>query len=310
MTLITAQPIALEPWQLNDRAKELRDLALNQSALIARVTNADQNAVAVNAQRELKRVLALFEKSRKAAKEPLLERGRELDRLVATESAELEKEFGRISQVVAEFQVAEQARVREEERLQREELARIERERLAELKRIADEQAAREAEARRIQEEADRKVREAQEAAERLAREATNKKQREAAEAARQEALRKQALAEVERQKAEAIAREQAAAAAKQAAAIEERSAAATYAESRPVQSTRESGQIVKMEWEITVLNPYELAKYHPDCVKIEPLLTPIKAALNEGRTVKGVKAEKKTVSSVRIGKQPLAIDV
>jgi hypothetical protein len=300
-SIIVADKAELPIFAISDTAKELREMALSGSALIAKVTNADQNAAAVNAQRELKRVMALFEKTRKTVKEPLLEAGRQLDRLVAAESLELEKEFGRVSQVLADFQVAEQERVREEERLQRAELERIEREKQAELRRIEAEQRAREEEARKVQAEIDRKAREAQESAERLAREANNAKQRAAAEAARIEAEKQAAAAEVEAAKQRAINEQAAKDAAAAATKVIEAAAAATYSESRPVQSTREQGQVVKVDWDITVTNPYELAKFHPDCVKIEPLMTPIKAALNEGRAVKGIKAEKKTVASVRV---------
>lgn len=308
--LIVSDKQLLPTFQIAPKAEQLRAVALRAAYLIDEVTNADENAVAVRAQIELKRVVSLFEKSRKAMKEPLLEAGRKLDRLAAAESLELEKEYGRLTQAVSEFQLIEQRRVREEERLQQEEIARIEREKQAELARIAAEQAAREAEAKRIQDEADRKVRESREAAEALAAAATNKKQREAAELARQESLKKQALAEVERQKQAAALTEQQAVAKAAAAKIEETAAAATYVESRPVQLTRQAGQLVKTDWEITVTNPWELAKFHPDCVKIEPLLTPIKAALNEGRTVKGISATKKTISHARTGPERAVIEI
>jgi hypothetical protein len=236
----------------------------------------------------LKHIENLFERERKRLKEPLLDAGRQLDRTVAAELVEIEKESGRLQNLTSDFQLAEQRRIREEEELQRRELARIEAEKQAELKRIADEVARKEREAT-----------EAREAAERAAREATNKKQREAAAKALQEseALRK------ESEKSAALAAEQ-------SARVEETSAALTYAESRPIQATRVTGQVVKTDWEISVTNPYELAKFHPDCVKIEPVLTAIKARLNEGLEVKGVSAKKKTVASVRAGMPVKAIDL
>ena len=85
-----------------------------------------------------------------------------------------------------------------------------------------------------------------------------------------------------------------------------ERAAALTAAEAKPITATRSAGQVVKTDWEITVVNPYELAKFHPDCVKIEPLLSPIKQALNAGIVVKGVKAEKVTKVGVRATASPL----
>ena len=168
--------------------------------LIAKVTDRDSKIIAVRAQQELKGVVARLEKARKELKEPILIAGRKLDSLVESEKLPIEKEFGRVSEVVAEFDAAERRRALEEERLQREELARIEREKQAELQRIENERLAKEAESRRMQEEAERKAREAQEAAAKLASEATNKKQRKAAESARQEAIKQAAAAEVERE--------------------------------------------------------------------------------------------------------------
>lgn len=300
-SLIIASTRALPTFELNTPAKEAITKALVAAALIGKVVDLDSKLIAVRAQQELKGVITALEKSRVELKEPILIAGRKLDGLIAAEKLPLEKEFGRVSNVVKDFDDSERRRVAEEERLQQLELERIEREKQAELKRIADEQAAREAEARRIQEESDRKVREAQEAAAALAAAATNKSQRESAERARQEALAVQARAEVERQNRENELRAKSESSAAQSAAISEKAAEQTYIESRPIEMTRVDGQVTKTDWEITVLNPWELAKYHPDCVKIEPLLTPIKAALNEGRTIKGIRAEKIIKAGVRV---------
>lgn len=234
IALIARQPSGLS-FTFTPDALLLKEAALDSGALVGHVTNAEQNAVAVHAQREIKRVMALFEKERKAAKEPLLEAGRALDRAVTAEMVDLEKEFGRISNAVSAFQLAEARRLAEEQRLQQAELARIE----------AEKQAA---------------------------------------------------LA--------------AATTVEQKTAIEEVAAAKVYVESRPVVATRSEGQIVKTDWEITVTNPYELAKYHPDCVTITARLTEIKAALNAGQTIKGIKAEKVTKSSVRLAPERKAIEV
>lgn len=201
------------------------------SALIARVTNADQNKQAVDAHIFLKRVASTFESARKKMKEPLLEAGRKLDRAVSGELIEVEKEIGRLSVLSADFQRAEARRVREEQELQARELARIE----------ADKNAA-------------------------LAAAKTTE--------------------DVQR--------------------INEAALLARLAEVKPVTPTRATGQVVKEDWEITVTNPYELAKFHPDCVKIEALLTPIKQALNAGISVKGISATKVIKSSVRAGTAPL----
>lgn len=95
-------------------------------------------------------------------------------------------------------------------------------------------------------------------------------------------------------------AREQAAVAQAQTARVEDKAAEVAYVESRPIAATRAAGEVVKWDWEITVTNRFELARCHPDCVKIEALLTPIKAALNAGRTVVGIEAKKIKVADVR----------
>jgi hypothetical protein len=280
-SIILADKPTLPVFQITPSALQTRDEALGNSALIAKVENADQNKMAVEAHIFLKRVATSFEKARKQLKEPLIEAGRKLDRTVAKELADVEKEIGRMEQLTGAFQLQEQRRIREEQEAQARELARIEAEKQAEIQRIAREQA-----------EAERKAREAAEAAARQAAAATNAKQRAAAEAARIESER--------------IAKESAD---KSAAAMQlanERAASATLAEAKPIVAQRTAGQVVKTDWEITVVNPYELAKFHPDCVKIEALLTPIKQALNAGIAVKGIKAEKITKSGVRAGTSPL----
>lgn len=303
--LILSQAPKIELFTFQPAALQQRDRALEISALIGKVENAEQNTQAVQAHIELKRISSGFEKQRKALKEPLLDAGRKLDRLVATELLEVEKEIGRISNLTAQFQIAEQRRVFEEQELQRKELARIEAEKQAEIARIAREQAAREAEARRVQEEAERKAREEREAAAKAARDATNKKQREAAQKLLEEAAKAEEANRIERER---LAAESAARAASEMQLANERAQAAAAAEAKPITATRSFGQSVKQDWEIRVLNPYDLARFHPDCVTITPLLTPIKQLLNQGITVKGVMAHKVTKSNVRVANG--AIDV
>ena len=85
---------------------------------------------------------------------------------------------------------------------------------------------------------------------------------------------------------------------------------AATLAEARPITATRAVGQQVKSDWDITVINPYELAKFHPDLVNITPRLADIKAALNEGREIKGIKAVRETTPGVSLPPAQKVIDV
>lgn len=224
-TMILHGPEKLPAFQLTPSALALRDAALTKAALIGKVGNADENAAAVRAQVELKSIASSFEKARKKVKEPIIEAGRQIDRVIATELAEVEKELGRIQCLVSDFQLAEQRRIREEQEAQQRELDRIEADRVKALAQAST-------------------------------------------------------PAQVEN--------------------IERNAAAAKLAEAKPVTAQRVAGQVVKEDWEIIVTNPYDLARYHPDCVKIEPLMLPIKAALNEGRVVKGVSAKKITKADVR----------
>lgn len=310
-SLIVASRRDLPVFEFNAPALEAKNKALEASALIGRVTDADSKIIAVRAQQQLKRVIADIEKARKQLKEPLLAAGRQLDTLCATETLPLDREFGRVSNVVKEFDDAERRRVMEEERLQREELERIEREKQAELKRIADEQAAREAEARRLQEEADRKVREAQELAKQLAAEATNKKQRDEAEKARQRAEVEELSAKAARERQDALLRDQAAAAAAKTAAIEEKAGDAAYCASRPIEITKVAGQRTTVEWKITKINDWVLAKARPDLVsKITFDMRGLKDELKRGVKLPGVEAEEEHAAGVKLPPSRKAIEV
>ena len=330
--LIRVEGQVLPPFQFNESARLAKKQALEQSALIGKVSDRDSKIIAVRAQQALKVVISSIEKERKLLKEPLLNAGRQLDTLCAAESRELTFEFDRVSAAVSEFDAAERARVLEEERLQRAELARIEREKQAEIDRIAQEQREREEAARKAQEEierkarevkeaAERKAREEREAAEKLAREATNKKQREAAEKARveaekraeaahAEAMRVELAAKIEQEKREVELKRLADEAAAKTAAIEEKAGDASYAAAKPIDTTRVFGQRQSTNWIITVEQPFVLEKYHPDLVDIKPRLGDIKAALNEGREIKGIKAEREHLSGVRLPPERKVIEV
>lgn len=286
--IIVAEKPVLPPFAIAPAALQLRDNALAGSALIGKVENKEQNEAAVAAHAALDKIAKSFRKERERLNQPFLQASRDLMKAVETELIEVDQEIGRVANLRRDFRLAEERRIREEQELQRRELARIEAEKQAELTRIAVAQA-----------EAERQAREAAAAAARLAQEATNKKQREAAVAAKAESDR---LA--------AIATEQAKAAAAKTQMITEAAQVASFAESKPIVATRAPGESNRTDWEIVVVNPYELAKFHPDCVRIEPLLTPIKSALNAGITVKGVRAEKKFTAGVRQFPGRPAIDV
>lgn len=124
------------------------------------------------------------------------------------------------------------------------------------------------------------------------------------------EQLRQAELAKIEREKLEALTK---AKSHDQIDAIQAHynEVAAQSCVTAPIPPpVRADGQSVRTDWEITITNPYDLAKFHPSCVNISPRLAEIKALLNEGVTVRGIKAEKVTKAGVRIGRTPAAIEV
>jgi hypothetical protein len=122
-----------------------------------------------------------------------------------------------------------------------------------------------------------------------------------------QQKAQQEALNKIEREKAAALAQ---AKTHEQADAIAEHFDQKAKLESAPLTVARESGQVIRQDWSIQVFNPYELARYHPECVNITPKLGEIKSLLNQGIAVKGVKAEKVTNATVRVGNERPAIDV
>ena len=309
LQIIIAPALPLPIVSISQAAIALKEDALAGSALIGKVTNADQNEAASKAQAKLKSVFRLFENSRVKLKEPALEYGRAVDRASARHKDELDREDGRIAALVSEFKLAERARIAEEECLQAAELARIEREKQAELKRIADEAARVAAEAQRIQDEIDRVARMAKAQADTEAAAATTKAAREAAAIRQAEARKLAEAAEAARQETEARAAAEAVKSAAAAEAIETKAGELAYLESRPILTTKARGQSEREDWDVEIVNPYELAKFHPDCVTITPLMGKIKGVLNEGREVHGVTAKKILKTNQRAEKSKL-IDV
>lgn len=310
------------PFAIKPEVLTMRDEALAASALIGKVETAAQNEQSASARKKIKSLLSLFESGRAKLKEPILEAGRQLDRVVKTEREDLEREDGRLENLEKDFIRAELRRKSEEEELQRKELARIEAEKQAELQRIAREQAEAERKAReaaaevaRLAAENERKAREATEAAARMAAEATNRKQREAAEAARlaaEEASKKQReAAEAARIEAERIARESAEKARQQTQLATERAEAAAFIESKPVEISRARGQSVKKVWVIDQINDFQLMKARPDLVrKIEWDMVGLKQALADGIKLPGVTAHEDIGVGNRGGKSPALIEV
>lgn len=110
-----------------DYAIELRDEALMEAALIGKVTNANENETAVEAQKALTRIAKLCEESRKVIKEPVIDYGRKIDAAAKEFRAEIDAEELRIAGLIADYQALELAKVRAAESVRSVQMGEIER---------------------------------------------------------------------------------------------------------------------------------------------------------------------------------------
>jgi hypothetical protein len=214
----------------------LKQEALAVGALIGRVSNATEQADAVNAQTKIRELIVLVEKDRKEVKAPVIELGKKIDACAAKATEDLVKDATRLGSMVSDYAALELQKQRAAEAARQAEASKLERERMAALAQV------------KSHDEAD---------------------------------------------------------------AVQEFFNAKAQEQAAPVQEfERVANQVVKTDWKITVLNPYDLARFHPACVDIKPRLMEIKSLLNSGVTVKGILAEMVTTSTVRLGAAKAAIDV
>jgi hypothetical protein len=116
-----------------DVTVSMRDQALEQAALIARVTNAEENDTAIGAQKALKEFCSLMERGRVAAKAPAIEEGRSIDKSVAEFVDVAKQELIRIEMITSNFAALELAKQRAAQAAENKRLLEIERQREAEL---------------------------------------------------------------------------------------------------------------------------------------------------------------------------------
>lgn len=119
----------LDPISFNSGALAMKELALEQSAGVARVTNPIEQAVAVAAQIEIEKVLKYVEASRVEFKTPFLEHCRLIDATAKDFVADLLEEKMRLGKAVGNHQTLEQAKARAAEAARVKELNEIERRR-------------------------------------------------------------------------------------------------------------------------------------------------------------------------------------
>lgn len=130
--LIIRDDKELKAWY-SEAAEALKESALCKGALVGRVTCAEEQQAAVDAQKEVAMVLKLAEDAREASKRPVLEYGRRIDGAAALFVQELKDERIRLAKLVGDFQTLEEARIRAARNAENERLAQLERDRQAEL---------------------------------------------------------------------------------------------------------------------------------------------------------------------------------
>lgn len=134
--IIVRDDVGLKVW-FGAEAQQQKDIALEKAAIIGKVTNADDQREAVEAQKALAELLSVVEKARKEAKEPILNFGRLIDFTAQKFTEDLKAEQLRIARLVGDFQALEQRRIWAAQQAENERLAQLEREKAAELAKAA-----------------------------------------------------------------------------------------------------------------------------------------------------------------------------
>jgi len=112
----------------------LKTEALAESALIGKVTNAEENEILIKALQMLDGALKPVEDARVQLKKPHITMGRKIDALAKEWSAPLVEERNRLRQLGAEFAALDKARLKAAEAARMEELSAIDRRRQDEIK--------------------------------------------------------------------------------------------------------------------------------------------------------------------------------
>jgi chromosome segregation ATPase len=283
--LITRDDAALKV-EFTESAVALKNQALEMAGLIARVTDASEQANAVEAQQAIAQTLSQVEKARKACKDPVLNFGRAIDDAAKDFVEEVKEEQLRLARLVGDFQQLQQAKAAAAEKARRLEEERIEREKQEAIIKAAREQADRQ----RVLDEATAAARRAEE-------QAKNEQQRLEAERRRIELEEAQA-------KSQAASHAEFDAIAARAAEQQKDLPPVTFAPARA------EGQRVTSDWEVAVTDIHTLYRHHPNCVKLEPLMSEIKNLLKGGTTPKGVTAKAIVKAGVSAGRPRAAIEV
>lgn len=116
-----------------EHADAMVQSALAKGALVGRVTCAEEQQAAVDAQKEVAGVLNQFEKARQAAKRPVIDIGVAIDTEINKRKSELMEEKTRLGRLLGDFEALEQAKIRAAQKAESDRLTQLERERQAEL---------------------------------------------------------------------------------------------------------------------------------------------------------------------------------
>jgi colicin import membrane protein len=302
--LIVIDHAKLRVQDASAEARQLVQQCLEKLALVPVEIDTEQDQKrAVEVQREAKTLLKSIEAARKAAKEPVLELGRDIDKLAETLVADVKDEEMRVARAIGDFQqrILEIARVEARKRAEAE--AELERQKQAELERVRKEQEAIAAEARRKAEA------EAQAAREKASRELAATRSAKEQEEAKLRAEQAAARAEIERLKMEERLRIQ-----EQEAQQRVHDLAKQEAEmSLPpvVAPVKAEGQIVREVWCHEVTDMHALYRGNPGLVELKPRTREINELLNKGITsIPGLRTWKEVRSSARTTATQKAIEV
>ena len=170
--------------KFTDAAQALKDDALATSAIVGRVTSAQENTIAAEAQLKLATLRRTITKAHEEGKRPFLRACQQIDAQKKEYLDEITSEETRITTLIGSYHQLQEAKRQAAEAAARLEAERIENARRAEEQRIHREAVEREAIERRKQEALASKARAEAAEAQRKITDATNAKQRAAAEAA------------------------------------------------------------------------------------------------------------------------------
>lgn len=141
MTTLAIQGLAPKPIiTVSEEAHNQKAAALKLASLCTFIGTPEQLRDVVDVIRRLKEITKTVEESRKAIKAPVLTLGRDIDSAASDFVEDLERESARLSRLAGAYQAEEQRKAREAEEARKREEERIERERL-EAERKASEEA-------------------------------------------------------------------------------------------------------------------------------------------------------------------------